>query len=143
MPCSPAAFYKLLDELWREADDLLDRGVTGTGQGFDAPSAGRLGAYSFIPTHNPPQDKMADAIRKVGVPAVELMNLLVLCIDAGMMVSCTVPLLKFPYVLHHQPADHHTLCWNHCSRLRKLVLRSRLSCQQDHRNWVVTAPSAT
>jgi hypothetical protein len=60
-----AAFYKLLDELWSEAEDLMDRGISGSGQGFDAPSAGRLGSHAFIPIHNPPSDKMADAIRKV------------------------------------------------------------------------------
>lgn len=43
----------------------MDRGFTGTGQGFDAPAAGRLGAFSFIPMHNPPEHKMADVIRKV------------------------------------------------------------------------------
>jgi hypothetical protein len=61
-----AAFYKLLDELWSEAEDLMDRGISGSGQGFDAPSAGRLGSHAFIPMHNPPEHKMADAIRKVG-----------------------------------------------------------------------------
>jgi hypothetical protein len=60
-----AAFYKLLDELWSEAEELMDRGVSGSGQGFDAPSAGRLGSHAFIPIHNPPSHKMADAIRKV------------------------------------------------------------------------------
>lgn len=60
-----AAFYKLLDELWSEAEDLMDRGISGSGQGFDAPSAGRLGSHAFIPIHNPPEHKMADAIRKV------------------------------------------------------------------------------
>jgi hypothetical protein len=60
-------FYMLLDELWTEAEELRDKGITGTGEGFDAPSAGRLGAHGFIPTHNPPEHKKADAIRKVGV----------------------------------------------------------------------------
>jgi len=64
-----AAFYKLLDELWGEAEDLMDKGITGSGQGFDAPSAGRLGSHAFIPLHNPPTHKMADAIRKVGILA--------------------------------------------------------------------------
>jgi len=32
---------KLLDELWEEAEELMDRGITGTGQGFEGPSAGR------------------------------------------------------------------------------------------------------
>ncbi|WIA29116.1 hypothetical protein OEZ86_011627 [Tetradesmus obliquus] len=59
-----AEFYKLLDDLWTEAEELMDKGITGTAQGFDAASAGRLGAHGFIPTHNPPEHKMADAIRK-------------------------------------------------------------------------------
>jgi hypothetical protein len=60
-----AAFYKLLDELWEDAEDLMDRGISGTCQGFDAPSAGRLGSHSHLPTHNPPEHRKADAIRKV------------------------------------------------------------------------------
>ncbi|KAF6266695.1 WLM domain-containing protein [Scenedesmus sp. NREL 46B-D3] len=59
-----AEFYKLLDELWSEAEELMDKGISGTGQGFDAPSVGRLGSHGFIPTHNPPEHKMADAMRK-------------------------------------------------------------------------------
>lgn len=43
----------------------MDRGISGSGQGFDAPSAGRLGSHAFIPLHNPPEHKMADAMRKV------------------------------------------------------------------------------
>lgn len=65
-----AAFYKLLDELWGEAEDLMDRGITGSGQGFDAPSAGRLGSHAFIPLHNPPEHKMGDVMRKVCCAAV-------------------------------------------------------------------------
>lgn len=45
----------------------MDRGISGSGQGFDAPSAGRLGSHAFIPIHNPPSHKMADFIRKVWV----------------------------------------------------------------------------
>lgn len=60
-----AAFYKLLDELWGEAEELMDKGITGSGAGFDAPSAGRLGSHAFIPIHNPPEHRMAEAVRKV------------------------------------------------------------------------------
>jgi len=35
--------YKLLDELTAECEDLMSRGVSGTGTGFDAPSSGRVG----------------------------------------------------------------------------------------------------
>ncbi|KIY97197.1 DNA damage response protein WSS1 [Monoraphidium neglectum] len=61
-----APFYKLLDELKAEAEELMAKGVSGTGQGFDAASVGRLGQYSFIPTHNPPEYKKRDAVLKVG-----------------------------------------------------------------------------
>ena len=36
----------------QECEDLMARGVSGTGQGFDAPSSGRLGAGGFG-GHNP------------------------------------------------------------------------------------------
>jgi HAMP domain-containing protein len=62
-------FYALLDELWAEAEALMDAGISGSGQGFDAPSVGRLGSYGWLPTHNPPAHKMTDAMRKVGVAA--------------------------------------------------------------------------
>eukprot|EP00878_Enallax_costatus_P043316 GHUV01051234.1.p1 GENE.GHUV01051234.1~~GHUV01051234.1.p1 ORF type:complete len:153 (-),score=31.36 GHUV01051234.1:82-540(-) len=80
--CCVAAFYKLLDELWSEAEDLMDRGVTGTGQGFDAASVGRLGSYSYIPTHNPPQHKIADAVRKVRMSKVTTQQMLAVAIVA-------------------------------------------------------------
>ena len=38
-------FYALLDTLTRECDALRARGVGGTGAGFDAPSAGRVGGW--------------------------------------------------------------------------------------------------
>ena len=47
-------FYALLDELTKECDELRRKGVGGTGAGFDAPSAGRLGggggANSLLPS---------------------------------------------------------------------------------------------
>ena len=49
----------------QEAEDLMDRGIKGSGQGFDAKSAGRLGAHGFIPTHNVPEHKRRDAMLKV------------------------------------------------------------------------------
>ncbi|KAL2643960.1 hypothetical protein R1flu_011547 [Riccia fluitans] len=49
--CGPhnAAFYKLLDELTKECEELMVKGITGTGQGFDTRGK-RLGGL----THNPP-----------------------------------------------------------------------------------------
>ncbi len=49
----------------QEAEDLIDRGIKGSGQGFDAKSLGRLGAHSFIPTHNVPEHQRRDAMLKV------------------------------------------------------------------------------
>eukprot|EP00983_Pelagomonas_calceolata_P117945 1160457-Pelagomonas_calceolata.AAC.3 len=41
------------------------QGIGGTGQGFDGPSAGRLGSYGFIPQHNPPPEQLRSAVAKV------------------------------------------------------------------------------
>lgn len=49
-----AQFYKILDEVTKECEDFMARGVSGTGTGFDGPSMGRLGSHAFVPTHNPP-----------------------------------------------------------------------------------------
>ena len=43
----------------------MDRGIKGSGQGFDAKSMGRIGAYGFIPTHNMPEHQRRDAMLKV------------------------------------------------------------------------------
>lgn len=59
-------FYKCLDELKAACSDLLARGISGTGQGFDAPSVGRLGSHGFIPQHNPEPGRMRDAVLRVG-----------------------------------------------------------------------------
>ncbi|XP_044496070.1 DNA-dependent metalloprotease WSS1-like [Mangifera indica] len=44
-----ADFYRLLDEIRKECDELMAKGITGTGKGFDLPGR-RLGGYS----HQPP-----------------------------------------------------------------------------------------
>eukprot|EP01018_Ginkgo_biloba_P002203 Gb_36327 [translate_table: standard] len=44
-----AKFYKLLDEITKECEELMAKGISGTGQGFDVPGR-RLGGFS----HNPP-----------------------------------------------------------------------------------------
>jgi len=62
-----AVFYKLLDELKEECQDLMDRGVSGTGAGFDAKSMGRLGGRGPVPIHNPDPRKL----REVAVQAAE------------------------------------------------------------------------
>ncbi|XP_057770224.1 DNA-dependent metalloprotease WSS1-like [Salvia miltiorrhiza] len=43
-----ADFYNLLDELRKECEELMAKGITGTGQGFDLPGK-RLGGYSRQP----------------------------------------------------------------------------------------------
>ncbi|MEW5307611.1 MAG: hypothetical protein WDW36_009991 [Sanguina aurantia] len=48
-----SVFYKLLDEITAECEELMAKGVSGTGVGFDAPSVGRLGSHGPIPAHNP------------------------------------------------------------------------------------------
>ncbi|KAG2424072.1 hypothetical protein HYH02_015228 [Chlamydomonas schloesseri] len=54
------AFYKLLDEITAECEELMAKGVGGTGVGFDGPSCGRLGSHSFIPQHNPHPASLRD-----------------------------------------------------------------------------------
>ncbi|XP_020108420.1 DNA-dependent metalloprotease WSS1 [Ananas comosus] len=43
-----AQFYKLWDEIRKECEELMSKGITGTGQGFDAPGR-RLGGFSRQP----------------------------------------------------------------------------------------------
>ncbi|XP_030471266.1 DNA-dependent metalloprotease WSS1 [Syzygium oleosum] len=43
-----AKFYKLWDELRKECEELMAKGITGTGQGFDLPGK-RLGGFSKQP----------------------------------------------------------------------------------------------
>jgi hypothetical protein len=38
-----APFYKLLDELTAECEELMAKGIGGSGSGFDAPAAGKVG----------------------------------------------------------------------------------------------------
>ncbi|XVE96650.1 hypothetical protein REPUB_Repub02eG0241000 [Reevesia pubescens] len=43
-----ASFYKLWDELRKECEELMEKGITGTGEGFDLPGR-RLGGFSRQP----------------------------------------------------------------------------------------------
>jgi hypothetical protein len=45
-----APFYKLLDELKAECEELMAKGIGGTGAGFDAPSAGKVGGRFIGPS---------------------------------------------------------------------------------------------
>ncbi|GMJ11554.1 Wss1/SPRTN type repair protease A [Hibiscus trionum] len=44
-----ASFYKLWDELRKECEELMSKGITGTGEGFDLPGK-RLGGFSRQPS---------------------------------------------------------------------------------------------
>ncbi|PUZ61850.1 hypothetical protein GQ55_4G310800 [Panicum hallii var. hallii] len=53
-----AQFYKLWDELRKECDELVSKGITGTGQGFDG-TGRRLGGFTIHPP--PPSLRQATA----------------------------------------------------------------------------------
>lgn len=57
-----SSFYKLWDELRKECEELMTRGITGTGEGFDLPGK-RLGGFS----RQPP----LSSIRQVALTAAE------------------------------------------------------------------------
>ncbi|KAK4575804.1 hypothetical protein RGQ29_026666 [Quercus rubra] len=57
-----ATFYKLWDELRKECEELMTKGITGTGDGFDLPGR-RLGGFS----HQPP----LSSLRKTALAAAE------------------------------------------------------------------------
>ncbi|KAL9319902.1 hypothetical protein ACSQ67_011741 [Phaseolus vulgaris] len=57
-----ANFYKLWDELRKECEELMAKGITGAGEGFDLPGR-RLGGYS----RQPP----LPSLRKTALEAVE------------------------------------------------------------------------
>ncbi|OVA02173.1 zinc finger protein [Macleaya cordata] len=57
-----ASFYKLWDEIRKECEELMAKGITGTGEGFDLPGR-RLGGFS----RQPP----LSSIRQVALTAAE------------------------------------------------------------------------
>lgn len=63
--CMCSIFYKLLDEITAECEELMAQGVSGTGVGFDAPSVGRLGSHGSFPTHNPAPSALRSHMVKV------------------------------------------------------------------------------
>lgn len=65
-PLPYSAFYKLLDEITAECEELMAAGVGGTGVGFDGPSCGRLGSHGWIATHNPEPHRLRDVALQVG-----------------------------------------------------------------------------
>lgn len=66
-----AQFYKVLDEVTKECEDFMARGITGTGSGFDGPSCGRLGSHGAIPSHNMPEAAMKAAQIKCALSCLQ------------------------------------------------------------------------
>lgn len=57
-----ASFYKLWDEIRKECEDLVNKGISGTGQGFDLPGR-RVGGLSHKPRNS--------SLRQVALTAAE------------------------------------------------------------------------
>ncbi|CDY42398.1 BnaA08g00160D [Brassica napus] len=66
-----ASFYKLWDELRKECEELMSKGITGTGQGFDVPGK-RLGGF----TRQPPLSSLRATAAKAAEKRVRAGNLL-------------------------------------------------------------------
>ncbi|CAH8342329.1 unnamed protein product [Eruca vesicaria subsp. sativa] len=66
-----ASFYKLWDELRKECEELMSKGITGTGQGFDVPGK-RLGGFS----RQPPISSLRATAAKAAEKRVRAGNLL-------------------------------------------------------------------
>jgi hypothetical protein len=49
----------------QECEDDMNRGISGTGSGFDAASAGRLGGRGPVAVHNPDPRNLRQAALKV------------------------------------------------------------------------------
>ena len=49
----------------QELEDFMAKGITGTGEGFDAPSVGRLGGSGFG-AHNPSPTELRSKMVQVG-----------------------------------------------------------------------------
>ena len=49
----------------QELEHLQDKGIEGSGAGFDARSAGRLGGRGPVPTHNPEPRRLREVAVKV------------------------------------------------------------------------------
>ncbi|KAF9621946.1 hypothetical protein IFM89_029166 [Coptis chinensis] len=58
-----AAFYKLWDDIREECEELMTRGITGTGEGFDRPGR-RLGGFSRQPSLPPLRQSALTAAEK-------------------------------------------------------------------------------
>ncbi|KAF5829018.1 WLM domain-containing protein [Dunaliella salina] len=117
-------FYKILDELKAECEELMVKGIGGTGQGFDGPSAGRLGSYGFIPQHNPPPEKLRGAVAKAAEDRAKKQRLMPSgpCKLGGSNTAASVPpSLAAAAAAMRRAADN---AWCPCERLRASVPRS-------------------
>ncbi len=70
------SFYKLLDELKAECEELMAAGVRGSGNGFDAPAAGRAGGDMPWQAHQQHYDQRRATILQVCRIMVGLLVLL-------------------------------------------------------------------
>lgn len=59
-----AMFYAILDEITSECERDIAAGVAGTGQGFDAPAAGRVGGRGPLPANNMERSKLREAMAR-------------------------------------------------------------------------------
>ena len=50
---------------YQECEELMAKGISGSGAGFDAKSMGRLGGRGPVPLHNPDPRKLRDVAVKV------------------------------------------------------------------------------
>ena len=74
----------------------MEKGITGSGSGFDAPSMGRLGGHGPVPIHNPPAHQLKNAALKVCQPCTTApctslaahRNRTHLAVLAGVMKTC-------------------------------------------------------
>eukprot|EP00200_Dunaliella_tertiolecta_P012333 CAMPEP_0202389862 /NCGR_PEP_ID=MMETSP1127-20130417/85378_1 /ASSEMBLY_ACC=CAM_ASM_000462 /TAXON_ID=3047 /ORGANISM="Dunaliella tertiolecta, Strain CCMP1320" /LENGTH=370 /DNA_ID=CAMNT_0048991785 /DNA_START=94 /DNA_END=1203 /DNA_ORIENTATION=- len=117
-------FYKILDELKAECEELMVKGIGGTGQGFDGPSAGRLGSYGFIPQHNPPPEQLRSAVAKAAEDRAKKQRIMPHgpCKLGGSNTAASVPpSLAAAAAAMRRAADN---AWCPCEHLRASVPRS-------------------
>jgi hypothetical protein len=80
-------FYKTLDEVTAECEELISKGISGTTVGFDGPSCGRLGSRNgFCPLRTTPAEMKASQLKCAPRCTVILLHAalqLFLCLHLG------------------------------------------------------------